>query len=415
LVAAVQGPDVIRVRRAAVATAAALAVVLAALATRGVAPASAGTEPFAVEALTDTFDSPVYAEAAPKFDDLLFVVERAGEIDVLRDEVKRPKPFLDIKNRVDTDGENGLLSVAFPLDYKKSRRFYVFYTDNGGDIRVDEFKRRRGNELRADADSRRRVIRIPHPGCDFHNGGTVAFGIKGSEGNPNQAPRLWLGTGDGCKPDNARDITKNLLGKILRILPFKANKPNAPGYGIPGNNRFVGRRGDDEIYAYGLRNPFRFSFDHERNAISIGDVGESAEEEINYYDIASNQGSNLGWPEFEGNSDHGGTPGPHPAKPPMHTYANPNGGGSPPAAVTGGVVIRDPDLGAELDGTYVFADFYAGDLFTFTPDLVAQEPVDPPADSGVDVSQPAAFTTGANKQIYITSLAGTVYKLEPAT
>jgi glucose/arabinose dehydrogenase len=395
--------------------AAALAFVLAALAARGAVPASAGTQPFQVDALDDTFDTPVYAENAQRFNDLLFVVEQGGEIEVLKDEVKRPKPFLDITDRVRSGGEEGLLSVAFPPDYKKSRRFYVFYTDNGGDIRVDEFKRRKGNELRADPDSRRRVIRIPHPGSSIHNGGTVAFGAEGSATDPNQAPRLWLGTGDGGNAGNARDITKNLLGKILRILPFKSKEPNAPGYDIPRNNRFVGKRGDDEIYAYGLRNPFRFSFDHERKAISIGDVGESAEEEINYYDIASNQGSNLGWPEFEGNSDHGGTPGPHPAKPPMHTYANPNGGGSPPAAVTGGVVIRDPDLGAELDGTYVFADFYAGDLFTFTPDLVAQEPVDPPADSGVDVSQPAAFTTGANKQIYITSLAGTVYKLEPAT
>ena len=394
------------------AVAALASVLLAALAARGGVPrADAGLTPFAAVPLAGSFDQPAYAENAKGFGDLLFVVERAGEIEVLVDEQKRPKPFLDIKDlvRFDPGTEEGLLSVAFPPDYKKSRRFYVFYVDNAGDVRVDEFKRKKGNELRASAGSRRKVLRVRHPGATNHNGGTIAFGIPGSQANAHQRPKLYIGVGDGANGENASSLD-NLLGKILRIEPFKRRNPNAPGYDIPRNNRLVGEPGRDEIYAYGLRNPFRFTVDIELRTLAIGDVGDSAQEEVNICPLAS-CGPNFGWPAFEGTANHGGTPGPDPAKAPMHIYPNPPAGA---AAVTGGIVIRDPDLPA-LDGTYVFADFYAGDLLTFVPDLAANQPVAPPADSGVDVPSPAAFNAGAGGQIYVPSLfTGAVYKLEPA-
>ncbi len=161
-----------------------------------------------------------------------------------------PHPFLNIDPLVSDDGgERGLLSIAFPPDYRRSRSFYVYYVDNAGNIRVDEFKRR--SATRAAAGSRRAVIRIPHPANSNHNGGQLQF----------LGHLLYLGSGDGGSggdpPNNAQNKDV-LLGKLLRIDPRpRRGQP----YTVPASNPFVGRPGRDEIYSYGLRNPFRFSFD----------------------------------------------------------------------------------------------------------------------------------------------------------
>jgi glucose/arabinose dehydrogenase len=404
----VQGLSSTGARRALTALAMAVMCAFAALAARaGLPAAGAGSTTLTAVPLADSFNAPIYAENARGFGDLLFVVEREGEIEVLKDEVKRPRPFLDITDLVDPAGEGGLLSLAFPSDYKKSRRFYVFYTDNEGDIRVDEFKRRKRNELRASAGSRRKVIRIRHPGASNHNGGTIVFGIPGSQANAHQRPKLYISVGDGATQANASDLG-NLLGKILRIEPFKRSNPNANGYDIPRNNRFVDGDTDtrDEIYAYGLRNPFRMSVDVETRVLAIGDVGDGSQEEVNICPLAS-CGPNFGWPQFEGTANHGGPAGPDPASAPMYTYPHGVGGD----AVTGGIVMHDPDLPG-YDGRYLYADFYDGNLLTFEPDVPNNQPVAPPVDTGVHVDSPAAFNAGAGGQVYVSSLAGTVYKLE---
>jgi hypothetical protein len=207
------------------------------------------------------FDEPVYVTGAPGFPELLFVVEQPGRVIVLSGGRKRGA-FLDLRSQVGYGGEQGLLSLAFPPDYRQSRRLYVYYTDNAGNIRVDEFKRR--SATRAGTSSQRRVIEIPHPVNSNHNGGQLQF-----LGN-----LLYFGTGDGGAggdpPNNAQNKGV-LLGKLLRIDPRPAGgRP----YSAPPSNPFAGRPGRDEIYSYGLRNPFRFSFDTvtaQRPRIAIGE------------------------------------------------------------------------------------------------------------------------------------------------
>lgn len=238
------------------------------------------------------FDHPVYVAGAPGFSKLLFVVEQPGRIEVVRNGHRLRRPFLDLRRRVGYDGgERGLLSVAFAPDYARSGRFYVYYTDNRGAIRIDELHRR--GATRAAFGSRRSVIRIPHPVNANHNGGQMQF----------LGDLLYFGTGDGGSegdpPNNAQN-KEVLLGKLLRIDPRASRgKP----YSVPADNPFVGKPGRDEIYSYGLRNPFRFSFDTvtaKRPRIALADVGQDRFEELDYTTVAAARGANFGWDAFEG-------------------------------------------------------------------------------------------------------------------
>jgi Glucose / Sorbosone dehydrogenase len=231
------------------------------------------------------FAEPVYVTGAPDLSKLLFVVEREGRIQVLRNGRRLGRPFLDISGRVSVEGERGLLSAAFPPDYRESGRFYVYYTDNSGNIRIDEFHRR--SQTRAAFGSRRPVIEIPHEENSNHNGGQAQF-----LGN-----FLYFGTGDGGSagdpPNNAQN-KNSLLGKLLRIDPRPSNgRP----YTVPADNPFVSKPGRDEIYSYGLRNPYRFSFDTTTAAqprIAIADVGQNRYEELDYTTAArQTQGARL--------------------------------------------------------------------------------------------------------------------------
>ena len=338
------------------------------------------------------------------------MTEKSGTIRVLRDGELLPKTFLDISGLVADQGEHGLLSAAFAPDFARTRRFYVYYSASAGcnaragcPIRVDEFKARRGDPTRARRKSRRRVISIPHPDALNHNGGTVAFGPDG---------RLWLATGDGGGSgdvfENARDLS-SLLGKLLRINPLPAHR-GRPGYRVPSGNPFVGEKGRDEMWSYGLRNPFRFSFDAPLGAIAIGDVGQGTEEEVSIATVAGARGLGFGWPEWEGNFDYPESP-PYdlPGEPlfPMFTYPNPR-----PAAVTGGVIAHDPEL-PSLEGRYLTADFYAGQVMSFIPDLANNE-AEMVAALDIDpIPNLVAFASGLDGQLYVLSLSGELYRLEP--
>jgi glucose/arabinose dehydrogenase len=382
-------------RRIPVAAALALAALVLGVGFAWQGSASAGGGIRAVQVAE--FDSPVYVENAPGAPNLLFVVEQGGRVEVLRGRRPLDRPFLNLSDEVQSGGEEGLLSIAFAPDYERSRRFYVYFTNNDGDIEIDEFKRSRRRPARANPRSRREVITIPHPGASNHNGGTVAFG---------PGDLLFFATGDGGGAgdqfDNARD-TESLLGKLLRIDPREGGSGRP--YRVPADNPYVGRPGRDEIFAYGLRNPFRWSFDGD--VLAIGDVGQGEVEEINIAPLSRVRGANFGWPQFEGNQPFDpDRPGADPHSPPIHAY--PREGGN--CAVTGGGIVRDPGL-PSLRGRYLYADHCAGALRSFTPNLAANR-AEGDAPVGVRIPGPTSFVVGARKQLYVTSLEGGLYRLE---
>lgn len=348
------------------------------------------------------FSEPVYVTGAPGFPQLLFVVEQSGRIVVLKNGRRLAQPFLDIRGPVNDGGEQGLLSVAFPPNYAQSKRFYVYYTAASGAITVDEF--RRASATRALAGSRRNVIRIPHAENENHNGGQLQF-----LGN-----LLFLGTGDGGSggdpPNNAQN--KNvLLGKLLRIDPRPSGgRP----YSVPSSNPFVGRPGRDEIYSYGLRNPFRFSFDTvtspARPRIAIGDVGQNRIEEIDYTTVGRASGANFGWDAFEGfapyTEDNGGTRDPGGTVKPIFAYQHSRGGS---CSVTGGYVVADRSL-RSLYRRYVYADFCEGELRSLVPHL---RRAGDDRKLGLRVPAPSGFGEDTRHHLYVTSLEGPVYRLVP--
>jgi glucose/arabinose dehydrogenase len=346
-----------------------------------------------------SFDAPVFVTGASGFPDLLFVVEQPGRIVVLRNGRPLSKPFLDLGDQVSYGGERGLLSVAFPLDYRRSKRFYVYYTDADGNIRIDEFKR--GTATRARPGSQRQVIVVPHPVNSNHNGGQLQF-----LGN-----LLYFGTGDGGSggdpPNNAQNKDV-LLGKLLRIDPRSAN--GSP-YTVPADNPFVGKPGRDEIYSYGLRNPFRFSFDRRQPRIAIADVGQNQVEELDYTPVAAANGANFGWDAWEGFSkyddENSGTPDPGGTVKPIFAYSHARGGGS--CSIIGGYVIRDPRLKA-LQGRYVYADLCEGQLRSLVPHL---KRASDERKLGLHVESPSSFGEDDQHRLYVTSVEGPVYRLVP--
>jgi glucose/arabinose dehydrogenase len=346
-----------------------------------------------------SFEAPVYVTGAPGLPKLLFVVEQEGRIAVMKSG-HRAGTFLDIRDLVDYGGERGLLSVAFPPDYARSKRFYVYYTDSEGSIQVDEF--RRSSATRAAKGSRRPVITIPHPVNANHNGGQLQF-----LGN-----LLYFATGDGGSggdpPNNAQNKDV-LLGKLLRIDPRAAGgKP----YSVPASNPFVGKPARDEIYSYGLRNPFRFSFDrsHEQPRIAIGDVGQNQFEELDYTTVGRADGANFGWDALEGFSpytdENSGTPDPGGTVKPIFAYPHSRSGS---CSIIGGYVVRDPRL-AGLRGRYVYADLCEGQLRSLVPHL---KRASGDRKLGLQVQSPSSFGEDQQHRLYVTSLEGPVYRLVP--
>jgi glucose/arabinose dehydrogenase len=374
-----------------------IAVGLAALSSLLLSGPAAANPPALTLDQIGTFHAPMQVENAPGFERLLFVVERQGTIAVMRGGQKLDQCFLDIRDRVSTAGEGGLFSVAFPADYERSRRFYVSYVNVAGNIEVDEFKRHPDSPVRASVSSRRKVLVISHADEDNHYGGQLQFG-------PDR--RLYITTGDGGGAgdvhDNARRLSK-LLGKVLRIDP---RQHGGHSYSAPSGNPYVGEPGRDEIYAYGLRNPWHFSFDRASGDLSIGDVGQSAAEEVNYETRLGARGANFGWPEYEGTEVHDASrPGADPHRPPAFTYSH--SVCSDGCAVTGGYVVRDPSL-SSLAGRYLYADFYVGEIHSFVPQPGGATDEQ---DTGLHVPYLSSFGEGFGGRIYVSSLQGPIYKL----
>jgi glucose/arabinose dehydrogenase len=342
-----------------------------------------------------SFDAPTFL-AAPRGDSRRFVVQRGGTIVIVKGRRALDQPFLDVSDSVSTDGEGGLLSMAFAPDYKSSGIFYVYYTDREGFLQIDQFQRS-SNPDRADPASRRSVMRVPHHRFN-HKGGQLQFGPDGM---------LYVGFGDGGgggDPDeNAQNLSR-ILGKLIRIDP----RPGG-GYDIPSSNPFANRSGArGEIYAYGLRNPYRFSFDRARGSLTIGDVGQDEIEEVDYVPGRSGNrpprgGYNFGWDVFEGRNryEDGGAPG-HVA--PVITETHDDGW----CSLIGGYVIRDRSLrDSRYYGRYVYGDLCKRDLSL----AFLKRPRAPTRTTGLRVSNLVSFGEDARGRVYAVSMDGPIYRI----
>ena len=349
-----------------------------------------------------SFAQPTYLTAPRGDRRRRFVVERAGRIRVVRDGRKLKTTFLDIAGDVQIGGESGLLSMAFAPDYSRSRRFYVYYVGNDGLIRIDEFKRSSSSPDRADPGSRRRIWLQEHHRFN-HKGGQLQFGPDGM---------LYFGFGDGGgrgDPDrNAQNLGRP-LGKLMRIDPRPSR---GRAYRIPADNPFAHRSGArGEVYAYGLRNPFRFSFDRSKGHLTIGDVGQDSVEEIDFIRNTRGKGKtprggyNFGWSLFEGRSRFrdGSVPG-HVPPVTQRTHAQ----GS--CSITGGYVVRDRALGRRLYGRYVYGDLCDAKLRLagLRAGRVAFDRA-----LGPRVPSMSSFGEDGIGRVYALSLNGPVYRLAP--
>lgn len=373
---------------------AAAAVALALLGSR----ASGGTPTLGLRSV-GTFDSPTYVTHAPGTGGFLYVVEQGGTVRVVDHGTVRARPFLNISGRVSSGGERGLLSIAFDPRFPSNHIFYADYTNAQGNLEVDEFHA--PSNTSANPFSRRTVIVIPHPGESNHNGGQLQFGPDGL---------LYISTGDGGGGDDNHDNARHLnvlLGKILRIDPHEhGSRP----YTVPTSNPFVGRGGRDEIYSYGLRNPWRFSFDSANGNLVIGDVGQSAWEEVDYVTPQRAKGSYFGWPTWEGRAVHDSSrPDPNPNhRPPIFPIEVKDHGSDGFCAIIGGYVVHSSALSL-LNGRYVYSDNCNGQIRTLVPHTTGAT-----ADraTGLNVSNPSAFGIGAGGQLYVASLGdGNVYQV----
>jgi glucose/arabinose dehydrogenase len=347
------------------------------------------------------FDDPVYVHGPSGGKGLVFVVEQEGRIRLLKRGRKLSGSFLDIRDRVRSGGEQGLMSVAFPPAYPRNRRLYVFFTGTRGDLFVREYRRARKRPRKARPRTGRTVIRIRHRQASNHNGGQLQFG-------PDR--KLYISTGDGGgagDPDENAQDKSSLLGKILRIDPRRKGKRR---YTVPGDNPFTDRPGRREIYAFGLRNPYRFSFDRARRRIAIGDVGQDAREEVDYETLGGARGANFGWDAFEGSipfASADASPAPKHHELPIFDYGH--GGGN--CAITGGYVVRDRRV-PSLFGRYVYADFCRGQIRSLVPATNGAS-----GDRGAGLAAQSgisSFGEDAKGRIYFTNLStGRVFRIDP--
>src|SRR4051812_16183414 len=338
-----------------------------------------------------SFDAPIYAASPPRDTSRLFVVERGGRVWVVKGGHKLAGPFLDISGDVATDGERGLLSIAFSPDYESNGLFYLYMVAANplGELQVREYHRSAANPDRADPTGRI-VWSQAHPRSN-HNGGTIQFGPDGM---------LWIATGDGGGQGDADGNAQNLsrqLGKVLRIDPRPSG---STGYTVPAGNPY-----GSPVWAAGLRNPFRWSFDRGTEDLVIGDVGGSVREEIDFVRRSEGlgRGLNFGWPCREGLG-----PGPSDCQP-GQPYRDPVFDYPTAGAVTGGVVVRDPGL-PTLAGRYLFVDFYASDIRSMTLDLPRAR--DERSAGLPPRSSIAAFAEDACGHVYLVSLNGTVERVQ---
>lgn len=342
---------------------------------------------------------PVLATHAGDGSGRLFIVSQRGQIHILKDGVLLQRPFLDIRTLVSCCGERGLLGLSFHPSYEQNGYFFIYYTDLQGDIIIARYRVSSDPDV-AEPQEDRRLLRIAHRTYPNHNGGHIAFGPDGY---------LYIAVGDGGgagDPFRAGQDVNTYLGKILRV-----DVDGQAPYAIPPTNPFVNKPGLDEIWAYGLRNPWRFSFDRETGDLYIGDVGQNALEEIDFEPAGSPGGLNYGWSVMEGsrcfrpstNCNQTGL------TLPIHEYAH------PPrrcASVTGGYVYRGRQL-PELVGTYIFGDYCLNTIWGLTRNADGQWTqvtlLEPLFQGGL-----SSFGEDEDGELYVIDIAQYVYRLVAA-
>ncbi|GAB5472123.1 MAG: PQQ-dependent sugar dehydrogenase [Maribacter sp.] len=336
-----------------------------------------------------SFEQPLDLQSPNDGTNRIFVVEKPGRIQVFSNatDTSEATLFLDLGNDISTTSEQGLLGLAFHPDYSSNGFFYVYYTPNTGRSVVSRFSVSASNGSTAERDSELVLLEIPQPFTN-HNGGQIAFGSEGF---------LYIALGDGGSggdPLNHGQTTRSLLGSILRI--DVDNREGEANYAIPQDNPFVDDQGSrNEIYAYGLRNPWRMSFDSQTDKLWTGDVGQGAIEEI---DIITN-GGNYGWKFFEGTECFSGDCDATGLIPPIFEYDHTNGDRS----ITGGYVYRGAAL-PTLQGKYIYGDFVSGRIWALEEDGSANTLL---VESGLAV---ASFGTDANDELYVCAFDGSIYK-----
>ena len=329
------------------------------------------------------FEAPTYVTHAGDGSNRLYVVEQGGAIHTMVNRRVDAEPFLDLSDLTDRGGERGLLGLAFHPDFEDNGRFFVDYTDTEGDTVVAEYRSRSG---RGDPGSAKVLLRFDQP-YPNHNGGALEFGPGGY---------LYVAMGDGGSAGDPEDRAENsdeLLGKLLRI-----DVDGASPYAVPTSNPFAERGGRPEVWAYGLRNPWRFSFDRPTRTLWIADVGQSAREEVNR--VAFNRGGlDYGWNEMEGTACYEPPTGcdAQGSVTPITEYSHEDG-----CSITGGYVYRGRRFPV-LRGGYFFSDFCSGKMWAIDAEGPARQRPIELLDTEHAVS---SFGVDARGELYLTDLAG---------
>jgi glucose/arabinose dehydrogenase len=357
----------------------------------------AGTPALTAVRMVGGLASPLDAQAAPGDAARLFVVEQGGRIRIVRGQTLSATPFLDVSSRISCCGERGLLGLAFHPAYAQNGRFYVNYTNPQGHTHVSEFRVSSNPDV-ADAGSERQLLFVAQPFSN-HNGGGLAFGPDG---------RLYIGLGDGGSggdPQGNGQFLGTHLGKMLRI-----DVDGGMPYAVPADNPFRSTAGaQPEIWALGLRNPWRFSFDRSTGELYIADVGQSAREEVNVA-ASGRGGQNYGWNVMEGTAcfrpasgcNQGGL------TLPVIDYGR-NVGGS----VTGGYVYRGCRLPGYV-GTYFYGDFVSGAIRSFRfQNGQATDARDWTSTIGRNVGNVSSFGQDAEGELYVVDYDGELFRIEP--
>jgi glucose/arabinose dehydrogenase len=358
-----------------------------------------GTPPLTSVRVAGGFNAPVDLQSAPGDRTRLFVVEQGGRIRIIRGGAVILAPFLDIADRIASGGERGLLGLAFHPGYAQNGRFFVNYTDRSGHTHIAEFRGSPGTDT-ADPASERQILFVTQPFAN-HNGGGLAFGNDGM---------LYIGLGDGGSGGDPLGNGQSLathLGKMLRI-----DVDRAVPFAIPPDNPFVGNAAAlPAIWAYGLRNPWRFGFDRATGDLYIGDVGQNALEEVDVGLASRRGGENYGWSIMEGSRCFRPSSGCPTAglTLPVLDYGRGDG-----CSITGGVVYRGCRMPG-YHGTYFYGDYCTGMIRSFR--LVNGQPLDQrdwTAALGRDIGNISSFGVDADGEVHIVDHGGAVYRVQPA-
>lgn len=348
-----------------------------------------------LEVVTSGVSRPLYL-TAPAGDGRLFIVSQAGQVRIVQNDQLLPSPFLDISAKITSGGERGLLSLAFHPRYATNGFFYVNYTDRSGDTVVERYQVS-SDANRADPASAKQILFVKQPFAN-HNGGHLLFGVDGM---------LYVGMGDGGSGGDPQGNGQNkatLLGKLLRLDVDRGDP-----YAVPSDNPFVGQAGArGELWATGLRNPWRFWFDRTDKLLYIGDVGQNATEEVDVMPVAT-AGVNYGWNRMEGEECYGSSSCDRAGLTlPALTY--PHVGGA--CSITGGIVYRGQKI-PEIRGHYFYADYCAGWVKSFQyANGRASEPLTWDVASGGSV---VSFGEDGAGEMYLISGSGAVYRFARKT